>query len=93
MRFNIIEEKLFAIPALMINSYFNLITALKVSVFGDFPVRIFPHLDRIQRDTEYLSLFSPNAGKYGPEKLQIRTLFTHCTFLFSYAFLDSNVMI
>ena len=23
----------------------------------------------------YLSIFSPNAGKYGPEKLQIRTLF------------------
>ena len=28
--------------------------------------------------TEYgeISVFSPNAGKYGPEKLQIRTLFT-----------------
>ena len=24
----------------------------------------------------YLSVFSPNAGKYGPEKLRIRTLFT-----------------
>ena len=23
-------------------------------------------------------LFSPNAGKYGPEKLRIRTLFTQC---------------
>ena len=32
-----------------------------------FLVRIFPHSDRIRRDTEYLSLFSPNAGKYGPE--------------------------
>ena len=30
-------------------------------------------------DTEYLSVFNPNAGKYGPEKLQIRTLFTQCT--------------
>ena len=28
------------------------------------------------RDTEYLSAFSPNAGKYGPEKLRIWTLFT-----------------
>ena len=27
------------------------------------------------RDMEYLSVFSLNAGKYGPEKLQIRTLF------------------
>ena len=27
------------------------------------------------RDTEYLSVFSPNAGKYGLEILRIRTLF------------------
>ena len=33
-----------------------------------FLVRIFPHSDWIRRDTEYLSVFSPNAGKYGPEK-------------------------
>ena len=33
-----------------------------------FLVRIFPHSDRIRRDTDYLSVFSPNAGKYGPEK-------------------------
>ena len=33
-----------------------------------FLVRIFPHLDWIRRDTPYLSVFSPNAGKYGPEK-------------------------
>ena len=26
--------------------------------------------------TPYLSVFSPNTGKYGPEKLRIRTLFT-----------------
>ena len=30
-------------------------------------VRIFPHSDRIRRVTEYLSVFSPNARKYGPE--------------------------
>ena len=30
--------------------------------------RIFPHLDLIRRGTPYLSVFSPNAGKYGPEK-------------------------
>ena len=33
-----------------------------------FLVRIFPHLDWIRRDTEYLSVFSLNAGKYGLEK-------------------------
>ena len=33
-----------------------------------FLVSIFPHSDKIRRDTPYLSIFSPNAGKYGPEK-------------------------
>ena len=33
-----------------------------------FLVRIFPHLDWIRRDTLYLSVFSPNEGKYGPAK-------------------------
>ena len=33
-----------------------------------FLVCIFPHSDWIQTDTLYLSVFSPNAGKYGPEK-------------------------
>ena len=31
-------------------------TAGKVSAFGIFIVRIFPHLDQIRRDTKYLSL-------------------------------------
>ena len=31
-------------------------------------VRIFPHLVCVRRDTEYLSVFSPNVGKYRPEK-------------------------
>ena len=30
-----------------------------------FLVRIFQHWDWIRRDTPYLSVFSPNAGKYG----------------------------
>ena len=51
-------------------------TAWKVSVFGDFLICIFRHLDWIRRDTSYLFVFSLNAGKYRPEKLQIRTLFT-----------------
>ena len=33
-----------------------------------FPVRIFSHSDRIRRDTPYLFVFSPNAGKEGAEK-------------------------
>ena len=42
-------------------------TASKVSVFGVILVRIFPHSHRKQSDTPYLSVFSRNAGKYGPE--------------------------
>ena len=44
-----------------------------------FLVRIFPHSDWIRRDTKhtsYLSVLSPNVGKYGPEKTPIWTLFT-----------------
>ena len=56
-------------------------TAWKVSVFGVFLVCISPDLDWIRRDIPHLSLFSPNAGKYEPEKFQIRTLFTQCKFV------------
>ena len=38
-----------------------------MSVIRVIMVRIFPHLDWIRRDTEYLSVFSPNARKYRPE--------------------------
>ena len=41
-------------------------------------VRIFSHSDSMQRDTLYLSVFNPNAGKCGPEKLRIRALFKQC---------------
>ena len=54
------------------------ITVWKVSVFGTFLVRVFSYPDWIRRNAEYLSVFSPNAGKYGSEKLRIRTLFTQC---------------
>ena len=33
-----------------------------------FLVRIFLYSDWIRRDTPYLSVFSPNTGKNGPEK-------------------------
>ena len=48
-------------------------TASKVSVFGVFVVRIFQHSDSKQRDTKYLSVFSPNAGKCVRKKEQERT--------------------
>ena len=51
-------------------------TALEVSVLGVILFRIFPHSDWMRRDSPYLSVFSPNAGKYGPKKLAIQTLFT-----------------
>ena len=54
----------------------NLIIAQRVYMFRDILVRIFPHSDWIRRDTEYLSVFSPNVGKHGPEYLQKWTLFT-----------------
>ena len=50
---------------------FNFKHALKVSLFWVFLVRIFPHLDWIRRDTLYLSVFSSNEGKYGPENTDI----------------------
>ena len=55
-------------------------TAWKVSIFRVFLLRIFPHSDWIRRDTLYLSVCSPNTGKYGPEKFRIRELFTQCKF-------------
>ena len=53
-------------------------TGKKLSAFRVFLIRIFPHLDRMRRNLSYLTVFSPNAGKYGPEKLWIRTFFTQC---------------
>ena len=44
-------------------------TAWKLSVLGVFLVGISPHSDWIRRDIPYLSMFSSNAGKYGPENI------------------------
>ena len=43
-----------------------------ISKFGVNLVRIFPHLDWIRSHSLSLSVFSLNAGKYGPEYLRIR---------------------
>ena len=53
--------------------------AWKMSVFGVFLVCIFPHLDGANTEWYKISLlFSPYAGKYGPEKQRIGTFFTPC---------------
>ena len=62
-------------------------TTWKVSVFGVILVRIFLHLDWIQRDTLYPSVFSANAGKPWPEYFRIRALFTRCSL-----YLDINLV-
>ena len=54
-------------------------TAWKVSVFGSFSD---PYFLAFGLNMEYLSVLSPTAVKYGPEKLQIRTFFTQCNSLF-----------
>ena len=53
-------------------------------------VRIFPHLDWIRRDTEYLSVFSPNAGKYRPAKTPYLDNFHAVLTLSTYVFLKMN---
>ena len=47
-------------------------------VLGVFLDRIFPHSDWIRKVTPYLSVFSPNAGKCGPEKSPNRYTFHAC---------------
>ena len=63
-----------------------------------FLVRIFPHSDRIRRETPYLSILNANVGKYGPEKAPYLDtfravfwiisflLFIKSTFYWSYGF-------
>ena len=41
-----------------------------------YTLHISPHLDKIRIDMNYLSVFSPNMEKYGPQKLPVRILFT-----------------
>ena len=50
------------------------ITAWKVSKYGNFSVPYFPVFGLYTSN----SVFSPNIGKYGPNKLRIWTLFTQC---------------
>ena len=52
------------------------LTLREVPVFGVFLVS--PYFPALGLNTERYGVFSPNAGKYGPEKLRIRTFFTQC---------------
>ena len=54
-----------------------------------FLVLIFTHSYWIRRDTEYVSVFSPNAGKFEPEKLRIWALFTQWRTLGVFGFTKS----
>ena len=66
-----------------------------------FLVLIFPHLDWMRRFAEQISVLSPNAGKYRPEKLRIRKLFTQCwcltllqvTLVHKMIFLKNNIIL
>ena len=70
----------------------KIFTAWKVSVFGVFLVRIFLHSDWMPRDILYLSIFSLNASKYGPEKLQVWTLFTEYFYLMTIETINHEAM-
>ena len=58
----------YRIACWFIIDFWHAYTAWKVSKYGVFLVCIFAHSDWIRRDTEYLSIFNPNAGKYRPDK-------------------------
>ena len=74
----IISDHKWTLSSLVIYHYVHGCYTLreKCSYSEFFLIRIFPHSDGIQRDTPYLSVFSPNLGKHGPENHRIRTLFT-----------------
>ena len=59
------------------NSKFNI--TYKVSPFGVFLVPAFSNSDWIWRFTKQISVFSPNTGKCGPEKLRLERLLAQCS--------------
>ena len=74
------------VPASVAAAINVVITFWRVSAFRAFLVHIFLNFQWICRDTPYVFLSSPNARKYGPEKLRIWTLFMHFI-LFIYLFI------
>ena len=73
--------------SILISNFFKtihsitLLTTWKLFVFEVSLARTFLHSDRIRRYIRYLSIFILNAGKYGPEKLWILTLFSQWLWL------------
>ena len=64
-----------------------------MSKYEVFLVRNFLHSDWIRRDTEYLSVFSPNAGKYGPENNSVFGHFSRSeTAIFQMSFKDLLIL-
>ena len=61
---------------------------LKSARIRSFSGPYFPYSDRIRKYTPCLSIFSPNAGKYRPENLRIRTLFNQCRIFFTSFLID-----
>ena len=57
-----------------------ILSLLEKCAFSEFFWSVF---SRIRWDAPYLSVFNPNAGKYGPEKLRMRTLFKYCILYFN----------
>ena len=52
------------------------VKSIRIRIFsGPFFPAIAPNTETC-RDAEQISVFSPNMGKYKPENLRIRTLFT-----------------
>ena len=90
-RYNIYEKLLLNKQSHFI--FFNGITSWKVSIFRVVLVHIFPHSDWIWKGKEYLPVFSPNEGKYGPEELWIRQVWIlFCTFESSITWCSSSVV-
>ena len=56
--------------------------------YSEFFWSVFIHIR-----TDYRDVFSPNAGKYGPEKLRIRTLFTQWYFSIKKKSLSTHFML
>ena len=80
-------------PLYSLFSFHLQVTVWKVFVFGVFLVRIFPHSDWIQRDTEYLSLLSLKARKCRSKKLRTWTLFMQWVFLISVLFFEKFALV
>ena len=62
------KQKVIDVQSQISNFFRESSTAWKVSKCGVISGLLFPHLDWIRRDMEYLSIFTLNVGKYKPEK-------------------------